>query len=139
MEKLKSVLLVDDDAGTNFLHKIIIEECGNVEQVNICTNGKKALDFLQENIAQSPAQIPNVVFLDINMPVMDGWEFLQEFEKLPEPVRRQCKVVMLTTSVNPDDAQKAMANQNVTAYRNKPLTCDMLKELQPEVDKGRNG
>lgn len=132
MEKIHKVLLVDDDPGTNFLHNIVLRDCGCVEQVETCTNGKKALDYLIES-ADSNKGIPEIILLDINMPVMDGWEFLDEYEKLPDHIKQSCIVIMLTTSINPDDEQKALANKYVAGFRHKPLTVQMLQELREEM------
>jgi CheY-like chemotaxis protein len=132
MEKIKKVLLVDDDSGTNFLHNIVLRDCECVEQVNTCTNGKKALDYLLE-CGEKHEPVPEIIFLDINMPVMDGWEFLDEFERLPAAVKGSCIIIMLTTSINPDDEQKALAHKSVAGFRHKPLTRQMLEELRAEI------
>lgn len=111
-EKIKRILLVDDDQILNFLHSRLFEKTGIVEQVDIALNGREALDYLAKGINKREAEQerdiqPEIILLDINMPVMDGWEFLEEYKKLGNTKRHGIMVVMLTSSLNPDDREKA--------------------------------
>jgi CheY-like chemotaxis protein len=76
---------------------------------------------------------PQIIFLDINMPVMNGWEFLEEYEKLPSTFKESIFVIMLTTSVNPMDFENAKDFESVHGYRRKPLTHAMLIKLYDEI------
>ncbi len=128
MKKLKSILLVDDDSSTNFLHQLILENAGCAEQLHFAFNGKEAIEFLQQQ-HQTQSLLPELILLDINMPVMNGWEFLDELHKLPQAIQQAVTVVMLTTSMNPDDEEKAKSIHSVKAFRNKPVSAAMIKEL----------
>lgn len=126
--KLKSILLVDDDAATNFLHKLMVDESGCTEHVFVATNGKLAIEYVIDAIAGKHLK-PSVIFLDINMPIADGWDFLDDFGKLDEQERSDIKIIMLTSSINPDDESRARAYTYVTDFRQKPLSVELLKEL----------
>lgn len=131
MEKpIKSprILLVDDDPITNMIHtKLISRESGS--EIGACTDGQAALNYLVDRMSASPEKLPNVLLLDINMPVMDGWEFLEEFEKLPDKVKNGCRVVMLTSSIDRDDYEKSKLFPSVKDFVSKPLTRDKVREL----------
>mgnify|MGYP003575450975 CR=1 FL=1 len=129
---LNCILLVDDDLATNFLHRKVVQITGIDVHVQTTTSGKDALDFLcQLSEYQDTAEIPRpgIIFLDINMPEMNGWEFLEEYDKLREEQKAQIVVVMLTTSLNPDDEERAHSNKNITTFLNKPLKPEVLKDL----------
>ena len=109
--KLNCVLLVDDNESDNFIHKKILEKSGIANYIEIAMNGQEALDFLtttgicghQDGVFCQP----ELIFLDINMPVMDGWEFLEEYQKLEQCQKGKIVFIMLTTSFNPADKVKA--------------------------------
>ncbi len=129
MIKLKSILLVDDDEPTNFLHKMIIGKTGFVEEVATALNGIEALKYIKDAVKGKHPE-PDLIFLDINMPAMNGWEFLEEYKKLDDVKKRQFVVVMLTTSLNPDDKKRAEEEYGiVNGFINKPLTKDILREI----------
>jgi len=138
--KLNCILLVDDDEPTNFLNKLAVEEMACTHHIKITPGAREALDYL--SCAGQPAPlnqdcpIPEIIFLDINMPAMDGWEFLQRYEALPEVQKSSIIVIMLTTSFNPEDELKARKIGAVKEFRNKPLTAallqDILKKYFPE-------
>jgi CheY-like chemotaxis protein len=132
MKRVNCILLIDDDPDDNFLHKIIIEEAGVCNQVQVVKDGESALDYLiqsgESNQSESYPQ-PDVIFLDINMPRMNGFEFLEEYEKLDEQLKSKIVVVMLTTSSNPNDKIKAATYTAVKEFQNKPLTEELLQEM----------
>lgn len=131
MKKVNCILLIDDDPDDNFFHKIIIEEAGVCNQVQVATDGESALDYLiksgEPNQSESFPR-PDVIYLDINMPRMNGFEFLDEYEKLDEQLKSKIVIVLLTTSSNPNDQIKAEAYTAVKGFQNKPLTEEMLHE-----------
>lgn len=104
MKQLDSILLIDDDTITNFLHKRLLDELGVARKIYICENGQKALDFLQD-CAQRQAW-PALIFVDINMPVMSGIEFLEEYKARNYHQLFPGVVKVLTTSVNPKDVTR---------------------------------
>ena len=125
---IKTVLLIDDDDATNFLHKITIKHADCAEYVHIAINGLKALEYLTEAIEGKFPQ-PDLIFLDVNMPVMGGWEFLDAYEMLPKEQKAKMVLVMLTASLNPDDETKAKSYETVSGFKNKPLTIEMLHDI----------
>lgn len=128
--KLSSVLLIDDDEPTNIFTSIILEDVGCAEKVHIAQGGKEALNFLSDCIQKETALcLPDLIFLDINMPAMDGWEFLDEYQKLKEEKWQNPVIVMLTTSLNPDDRMKASQRPDVAFFETKPLTEEKLKNV----------
>lgn len=139
MSKLNTILLVDDYEADNFIHRLVIERYDCAEQIEVCVDGKQALDFVQARIDAGEA-LPELIFLDINMPVMNGWEFLSAYESVGAGRDGGAVVIMLTTSLNPDDKARADEHPNVKGFVDKPLTQSRLNEVLgkyfPEVAKG---
>lgn len=123
------VMLVDDNDTDNFISKRIIEITGFARQVEVKSSGKAALDYLKEN-EKNIANIPSIIFLDINMPIVDGFVFLYEFEKFNELVRNKCKVIILSSSDNKRDIDKIVNNNHVIKFITKPLTEISLDEIK---------
>ncbi|MEO9967826.1 MAG: response regulator [Reichenbachiella sp.] len=135
MKKLDCILLVDDDDDCNYFHKKLLKEMECANHVEVATDGQEALDFLL-SIKNNKHPQPQIIFLDINMPVMDGWEFLEEYEKLKPNQKAQVVLVMLTTSLNPDDHERAKKFSVLSDFHNKLLTeskvMDLFKKHFPE-------
>jgi CheY-like chemotaxis protein len=125
---LNCILLVDDDPDDNFLHELIIKENSTDAQVVITENGEHAWQYLS-NPERPDFRKPSVIFLDINMPRMNGFEFLELYKTLPESTRAATKVVVLTTSSHPQDMEKVNAIYSAADYRTKPLTSEILLEV----------
>lgn len=130
--RYSTVMLIDDSEIDNFINHKMIEGCNFAERTYIHTSSKSALEFLKnlERTGKIPKElIPEVIFLDINMPIMDGFQFIEEFEKLAKEFKSRTKIVMLTTSVNPSDIERSQKNKYIIKYINKPLTQEMLASL----------
>jgi CheY-like chemotaxis protein len=131
--KLESILLIDDDDASNFINKYEIKKANITDNIVVVLNGREALEYLtntgkyEGNGPEFPK--PTLVFLDINMPVMDGWEFLNAYEKLEEGQKAKIIIVMLTTSFNPDDKKRADKIPSISGYKNKPLTKEIISEI----------
>lgn len=115
--KLKSILIIDDNEADNFLHKMVIDKMGITERVDIVNDGVQALEFLKNENQLTP----DLIFLDINMPKMDGWEFLEHYQLLDPAQKSKAIILMLTTSENPKDRERALRIEEVKGYEIKPL------------------
>jgi CheY-like chemotaxis protein len=126
-------MLIDDDEPTNFLSNMIIEEANCTKHIQIEDSGKRAISYLvnSEQSAYNNKDFPrpDLIFLDINMPAMNGWEFLDKYNKLEKGHRNKIILVMLTTSLDPDDEVKAKNIGGVNDFRRKPLTEKILIEI----------
>lgn len=132
MKTINCVLLVDDDESDNFFHTLTIKEAGICDQIKVVMDGREALDYIFKAIGTEPSEgfpKPDIIFLDINMPRMDGFDFLDEYILLDEHLTADILIIMLTTSLNPYDMEKALKYKVVRDYRNKPLTTEMLQEI----------
>lgn len=138
MHKFKSVLLVDDDEATNFLHTIYLKEWEFAEHIYTAMNGQEALDFLETNVAFRENK-PFLILLDINMPVMNGFEFMDAYANLDPAMKASIVVVMLTSSLHHSDQEKASDMNDLKSFINKPLTREQLEgvisQLQEEANR----
>jgi len=133
MNKRTCVLLVDDDSGTNFINKLILSRVSSSLPVETVLNGKEAIDFIKSSRNKdvvSEQYFENIlIFLDINMPVMDGWCFLEAFKLLPDDYKKNVSIIMLTTSLNPEDKLRSDTYSEVSGFYNKPLSIVIVKEI----------
>lgn len=128
-KKIDLVMLVDDNDTDNFISRRIIEITNFAKNVEIKNSGKSALEYLELN-KESPENLPEYIFLDINMPIVDGFVFLYEFEKFSSFLRNKCKVIILSSSDNKRDIDKIVNNDNVVKFITKPLTENALEEIR---------
>jgi len=124
-EKLNCILLIDDDEATNFVNTMLLEKASCAHEIKAVTSGKEALTFLKSIDAHGNHPQPDVIFLDINMPLMNGWEFIEEYRKLLPEQRGKVVVWMLSTSNNLDDKERA-EKLGSDGFMAKPLTIDKL-------------
>jgi len=124
---LSRILLIDDDEAANFIHKYAIRLVAKAEVITN-TDSTVALQQLSNPVAADAGR-PDLIFVDIHMPKMGGWEFLKQWSTLPEEVRGRPTVVMLTTSMDPDDVDRARAHPAVAGFVRKPLTARKMEEL----------
>ncbi len=128
MRKLKSILLVDDDNATNFLHELVINQMNICEEVFVKKNGLDAFSFIEE-LDENGKPLPDLILLDINMPVMNGWEFLERCKTIEKRISETTIILMLTTSLNPEDKRRSQGVEMVKDYINKPLSSDTLEDV----------
>ncbi|WP_192821333.1 response regulator [Rufibacter sp. LB8] len=129
MDRLNCILLIDDDQSANFISQTVIKKLDCAEQVLVAQNGRQALDLIQEHcLTFTPQNCPQLILLDIKMPVMDGFEFLREFEDITWPTRQKPIVVLLTTSASPTDILQAQSYK-LGGFLNKPLNKEKLNTL----------
>lgn len=123
------VMLVDDNDTDNFISKRIIEITQFSKEVIVKNSGKSALDYLNDN-KENSEKLPEIIFLDINMPIVDGFVFLYEFEKFNDIVKDKSKVIILSSSDNKRDIDKIINNDYVIKFITKPLTEHSLDEIR---------
>jgi CheY-like chemotaxis protein len=121
-----NLLVIDDDDINIFIIKKIVEKTGFAVNMVAKTNGQLAIDYLDE-IAEDPEQFPHLILVDINMPVLNGWEFIEAYEKMN--IRKAVDMYMLSSSVYENDIEKAKTYKVVKGFISKPLSIDRLIEL----------
>ena len=126
--KLKHILLIDDNHYDNIYHERIIKDSQVAEKVIFAEDGRAALDILS-SVKDGIFPQPELIFLDINMPRMDGWEFLEEYQTLREDQKANVIIVMLSTSLNPSDEERANQFEILNGFENKPLSEEILISL----------
>lgn len=121
---MKNILLVDDDNIFNFLNTKLLRQSGIADEIHTALNGKEALDLLN-NYYTGAFALPDVILLDLNMPVMDGFAFLEAFKKLSLPRQEKVRIIIVTSSDNPKDRARAK-EMGITLYLTKPLSKEIL-------------
>ena len=130
--KFKHIMLLDDNELDNFINEKIIEANNFSEKVYVNSSGKSALEFLSNLKATGEAAesiYPEAIFIDINMPMMDGFQFINNLKTIPGGTPKDCKLIILTSSIYPEDKSKAMQISKDIIFLNKPLTPEMLKSI----------
>jgi CheY-like chemotaxis protein len=121
-------MLVDDDQNDNFFHERVIKKTSSSTIVIEKNTGQEALDYLKPKNGDK-AMLPDLIFLDINMPGMNGWDFLQEYDRLDKELQSRVIIIMLTSSDNEDDVARAKAWNFVSDYITKPLTEEVMTDI----------
>lgn len=115
------ILLVDDDTIFRKIVKMQIERHSLAERIWDCPNGMAAINFLEETLKEG-GKVPDVILLDLNMPVMDGWGFLERYEAVASTLEKPIDLYVLSSSINPTDIERAESNRLVRAYLTKPIS-----------------
>lgn len=129
MQKLGCVLLIDDSEADNFIHTRRLNKMNLADDIVVRTNGQEGIRYFTEEDAVAR---PDILFLDINMPVMDGWEFLDRYQQLPAEQRARLTVLMIASSVSDGDHERANGYTCIDSRQTKPLTREKVRELLEE-------
>lgn len=132
LKNCNTIILVDDDEAMNFLNTLIIESVELDLQIKSVGHPKEALDFLYEQCDSQKHDFYAVMLLDINMPLISGWELLDKIDHLPCQITERLKVCVLSASENPADKEKAEAHPSVYGFLSKPLNGPKLEKFLKE-------
>lgn len=133
MSIINKIFLVDDDNTFVFITKKIIGQLDLLNKLEIFGNGLEALNYLKEN-SQNFDALPEIIILDLSMPVMDGWQFLDEFEKIKLQMAKKITIYICTSSITPEDILKSQDFANVKEYIIKPITKDKILSIIKGID-----
>lgn len=131
MEKLKFFVMIDDDPVTNVFHEIILKEADICENYRFYESPIEALNFFKDEVKSGRVIIPSILFLDVNMPEISGWEFLDELLNIK--INDIPVVIMLTTSLSANDRERSEKYGVIRDFCNKPLTVEYLHDLVAKV------
>ena len=134
MPKIPSLCVIDDDVIYQFAVKLTIQQLDLAEQVLTFSNGELAMDYLIEN-AKEASKLPDVLLLDINMPVMDGWDFLNWFSDYKKMLQKDIPIFMVSSSIDWRDIERAKGFEDVVDYVSKPLTDGNFYEIVQRISK----
>ena len=128
MSKILKACIVDDDPIVIFGMKLMLKQMGMVQDTEVWNDGQQALDGLKALVDKGEA-LPEVLFLDLTMPVMDGWGFLDALSAADLPGKEQMKIYVLSSSINPVDKERALNKKEVEDFISKPIREERLKEI----------
>lgn len=128
MSNLSTICVIDDDKIYQLTFKKVVQATGFNHQILIFYNGEEAIIFLQ-NKANRPEELPDVIFLDINMPIMDGWDFMEEYIQIKPRIGKQISIYMVSSSVDVRDLERAKAIAEISDYLIKPVTKEQLIQI----------
>lgn len=130
---LDLILCVDDDPITLMLCKKVITKHSFSNTIITAKNGEEALQYFNSIINKEENKLPDLIFLDLNMPVMDGWEFLDLFSTSKYSEVNSTKIVVLSSTIDPEDLQKSKKYPMVIDFLSKPITTNMLSYLEAKI------
>lgn len=131
MNRIKTLAIVDDDRLFVMLTKKVIGQTGLVDNIQVYESGEEVLDYYNSTL-EPGVEFPEVMFLDLSMPIMDGWQFLERYQKIPAE-RKKTKIFIASSSISPDDISRAKAIDEVTDFIIKPITAEKINEVMRKI------
>ena len=128
---MKSILLIDDEDINLFILQNLLRLSRIKAEITFFNTSKKGIDYLQ-GLSEKGEKFPDLILLDIEMPVMNGWDFLEMYKQFDKDVTYDTKVIIFTTSIVEQDMAKAKSYEEVEDFVNKPMTIEMLKNIEQE-------
>jgi len=128
MEKKTVICVIDDDKMYQFVVRKTLDLVEKPKKLMIFSDGEEALDYLSQNLS-TEENLPDIIFLDINMPIMDGWDFLDEYIKLKGKPEKKITIYMVSSSVDPVDVERAKKMSEITGYIVKPIGPSKITEI----------
>lgn len=128
MEKINNICLIDDDMIFRYLTQTLITKTHLVKDIDAFSNGLDAINFLKA-VSINKGELPDIILLDLFMPVMDGWGFLKEYEKLQPKLTKKIPIYIITSSIDPADIQKSKAINLVIDFIVKPMTKETFMNI----------
>ena len=126
IKEIKSLILIDDDPASNYIHKLVLKKLNLQIEPKFFLSANEALNHLSQ-IDNSEKVDPEIIFVDINMPVASGWDFVREYTNtFFTPQRKQC-IIMFSSLITPDDVKKASEYEVIFDLVEKPLSVTLLK------------
>ncbi len=133
MGKINYLVVIDDNPGNNLICRILVQNEAFANEFKDFLSPMEAIDYLKKIAVEHKEAFPEVIFLDINMPEMDGWEFLNSFRELPSEVTENCKIFMVSSSIYSKDLERAATHDLITGFITKPLTTERLAEVKEQL------
>ncbi|MFT3904313.1 MAG: response regulator [Niabella sp.] len=131
MSNKNSIYIIDDDPIFRLITRKLLEKRGDYANISFFENGQKGVNALGEQFSTNKEDAPGTIFLDIEMPVMNGWEFMDAFEKFPEELTKDIDVYIVSSSIADEDKQRASTYASIKDYFVKPLTIEILERIKP--------
>jgi len=131
MKTFNYILFIDDEYSSNYYHEFILKDCSLVKETSSFLSARKALKYFRDIKAGIPNKMPDVIFLDINMPEIDGFEFIDLFQAIQ--LEQPPIIIIISTTLHPNEEEKAKNHPLVFNFINKPLTVEFIQELSLAV------
>ena len=128
MESIDTLCIVDDDSIFQFITQKVVEKTKLVKKIKVFSNGLEAIEFLK-SVREDPEELPDVILLDLAMPVLNGWDFIEEYVALRPSLGKQILLYIVSSSIDPADIERAKSISEVTDFIIKPVTREKFVAL----------